>query len=117
MKKIRKMKMLLGLMVIVFLSVGMVWWKIKEKENNLATAEGPAGGIKMEILPQENQLIASVETLQEAELIAKLYGITLVKYNLKVATYHTDQDPQLLIQLGEEKGYPTLSLNYSYPVQ
>lgn len=59
-----------------------------------------------------NELIALADTREEAEEIAKLYGIELSTYSYGVATYTTDKNVTELMQLGEEKGYPELSLNH-----
>lgn len=60
----------------------------------------------------ENQLMAIVETEEEAEDIAKLYGIELTKFSDQVATYKTDEDPVQVVERGQEKGYPKLYINY-----
>ena len=56
--------------------------------------------------------MAIVETEEEAEDIAKLYEIELVKFSDQVATYKTDEDPVQVIERGQEKGYPKLYINY-----
>ena len=57
------------------------------------------------------ELIALVDTEEEAQEIADLYEIELLSFSESVAVYATDQDPHELIALGQEKGYPLLSIN------
>lgn len=59
----------------------------------------------------EDPLVALVDTQEEAQEIAELYGITLVSYENGVAAYHTDEDPFEVIARGNENGYPQLSIN------
>lgn len=61
---------------------------------------------------ETTELIALADTLEEAERIAELYGIGLSTYSYGVATYTTDKNPLELMALGEENGYPALTLNY-----
>ena len=65
----------------------------------------------------EGSLIAIVQTREEAEEIALLYEITLAGYENNIAFYVTDRDPQELIMMGKEKGYPTISINNSYTIK
>lgn len=59
------------------------------------------------------ELIALVDSEEEAQEVANLYGITLKSYSLGVAVYYaTSQEPQTIIQMGIDKGYPQLSLNH-----
>ncbi|MDE7270095.1 MAG: hypothetical protein K2N81_06430, partial [Acetatifactor sp.] len=57
------------------------------------------------------ELIALVDTEEGAQEIADLYEIELLSFSESVAVYATDQDPHELIALGQEKGYPLLSIN------
>lgn len=57
------------------------------------------------------ELIALADTEEQALEIAELYQIELLSFSEGVAVYTTDQDPQELIALGQEKGYPLLSIN------
>ncbi len=68
------------------------------------------GTIDMES-EESPQLTALADTLEEAQEIADLYGIELEKYSYGVATYYTDKDISELINMGIEKGYPTLAPN------
>ena len=75
----------------------------------------PTGGVSVEDESSDSpQLTALVDTLEEAQQIADLYGIELDSYSYGVASYHTDKDISELIKLGEESGYPTLAPNYKY---
>ncbi|MGN1315098.1 MAG: hypothetical protein ACI4VG_08840 [Lachnospiraceae bacterium] len=73
--------------------------------------------LQMEETDGEAGLMATPETLEEAEKIAELYGITLISYENKVAVYLTDKDIQELIRMGKEKGYPTIDVNYNYTIK
>ncbi len=57
------------------------------------------------------ELIALANSEEEARQIAALYGITFKSYSYGVAVFTTNADPQALIQMGIDKGYPLLSLN------
>ena len=57
------------------------------------------------------ELLCLVDSKEEAQKIADQYGIELVNFGYGVATFHTDQDPNEVIKMGLEKGYPELSLN------
>ena len=58
------------------------------------------------------QLLCLVETAEEAEEVATLYGITLISHADGLAVYHTEEDPQEVIFRGEENSWPELTLNY-----
>ena len=60
---------------------------------------------------ETNELVALVDTEEEAKEIAKLYGIELKSFAAGVAVYTTDQNPHDIIQMGIDKGYPALSIN------
>ena len=56
------------------------------------------------------ELLCLADTEEEAQEIADMYGIELVEFGYGVATFHAE-NPQAVIQMGKEKGYPELSLN------
>lgn len=60
---------------------------------------------------RSKELIAVVDTREEAEEIAELYNITLKSYASHVAVYTTDRDVSEVIAEGERNGYPELSRN------
>lgn len=70
----------------------------------------PAGGDALEVT-EGAELLCLVETKEEAQKIADLYGIELVDFGYGLATFHTDRDPEEVISEGLEKGYPELSIN------
>ncbi len=78
----------------------------KEESQTLQPAPAEAGGIS-----QRGQLMGPAEDEAQAQEIAELYGIALVDYAYGLALYYTDQDPKALIELGQENGWPPLSLN------
>ena len=64
-------------------------------------------------ISQKGQLMASAETLEEAQKLAELYGIELVDYSYQIALFRTEEDPRAVIQRGKENGWPELSLNHT----
>lgn len=58
------------------------------------------------------QLIAPVQTREEAERIGELYGIELVKLSAHLAYYKTEEDPETVLQRGIDNGWPRLAINY-----
>lgn len=73
---------------------------------NLQIQQGMQGGVIA-----EEELMALVETEEEAQSIAEQYGIEFVSYSNGVAVYKTEEDPEVVIARGEENGYPPLYLN------
>ena len=73
-----------------------------------------------QVIPQniseEEPLMATVESREEAEAIAQQYGITLVSWGYGIATFFTEENPQDVIQRGLAQGWPELSLNLSTPL-
>ena len=73
-----------------------------------------------QVIPQniseEEPLMATVESREEAEAIARQYGITLVAWGYGIATFYTEENPQEVIQRGLAQGWPELSLNTITPL-
>lgn len=65
----------------------------------------------------ENSLTTLVDSQEEAQGIAELYGITLVSFENGVAVYQTEEDPFEVIARGDENGYPQLSINFIRTLQ
>ncbi len=61
-------------------------------------------------IAEGKELLCLCDSQEEAQKIADMYGIELVEYSYGVATFHTD-DPQGVIEMGKEKGYPELEIN------
>ena len=82
--------------------------KVSNPEKNAALARDYA----------KDEVFAVVDTREEAEKIADLYDISLVIYEYGVATYKLseEQEPYSLIEMGQEKGYPHLEINYTMSV-
>ncbi len=59
-------------------------------------------------------LLALVDSREDAEKIAELYGITLDSVNAGLAKFTTDQDILELIKLGRKNGWPEVQPNYLY---
>lgn len=66
------------------------------------------------VMQKSHTMIAQVESQQEAEEIANLYGIELLQYQNKIATFFTQKDPLELMRWGKEQGYPSLGINQEY---
>ena len=60
------------------------------------------------------ELIALAEDQTEAEKIAELYEIELSSFSDGIAVYTTDKDPQELMELGDNNGYPALTVNSNH---
>ncbi len=60
----------------------------------------------------ENQLMALVDTEEQAQEIAAQYGIEFVSFENGLALYHTEEDPFEVITRGQENGYPQISVNF-----
>lgn len=65
---------------------------------------------------QEAPLICSAESQEEAEQIARQYGIRLVEFSYGVASFYTEEDPAEVIRHGLEQGWTELSLNQIHPI-
>ena len=59
----------------------------------------------------KGNLMAFAASQEDAEKIASLYGITLIKYIDQIALYYTEKDPNELVKLGEKNGWPAISKN------
>lgn len=75
------------------------------------TSTPPANFLRGQIA-EGKELICTVESREEAEEIASLYGIELVECSEYVAAFHTEEDPYEVIRRGEEKGWPSLEINH-----
>lgn len=115
----RKM-MVIGMVVIVVAAVAMAGWYFMFCHMGVGPAFPflPTQEMSVENLQEvqkgvaaEEQLIALVETEEEAQNIAKQYGIEFVTFSDGVAVYKTEEDPAAVIARGEENGYSPLYLN------
>lgn len=113
-----KKKMLMVVIIVVtVIALVLVGWYVAFYKFGVGPAYpfmktveiGEEGLVAMPIA--ENPLMALVDTQEEAQEIAELYGITLVSYENGVAVYQTDEDPFQVIARGDENGYPQLSIN------
>ncbi|MDD6203209.1 MAG: hypothetical protein PUB13_09790 [Lachnospiraceae bacterium] len=59
----------------------------------------------------EVRLTTLTETEEEAQEIADLYQIELVSYYKGLAVYKTDKNPEEVIRMGVENGYPPISID------
>ena len=81
------------------------------------TVEFPANGTSVGTpegsLPaaEESELLCILQSEEEAQEVAALYGIELVAYKKPLATFLTKEDPRTVIEKGKANGWPELSLN------
>ena len=59
------------------------------------------------------ELLALVETEEEAMQIAEIYAIELVGFSNGVATYHTEEAPGTVVERGKENDWPEVFINYT----
>lgn len=110
-------KLIIGAMLMIF--PFSLFGCGTEKELVPTTQEISAGDVSaIEISPSSNiaegeELMCLVETEAEAKEIAKQYGITLVKCEYGVATFHTEESLTDVIERGKKEGYKELSINYT----
>ena len=76
------------------------------------TTEGPGG---MPTIVEGKELVCSAESQQQAEEIATAYGIELVQFSDGIAVFHTDRDPQTVINYGIENNLTKLDINMTVP--
>lgn len=65
-----------------------------------------------DFIAEGRELLALVDTQEEAEEIASLYEIELVDFAEGVAVYTTDESPRDVVLRGKEAGYPNISINF-----
>lgn len=119
----KKKMLMVVIIVVVVLALVMVGWYVAYCKFDV----GPAFPFMKTLCVDdeelgmtsiaEDPLIALVDTQEEAQKIAELYGIVLVSYENGVAVYQTDEDPFDVIAGGEEHGYPQLSINFIRTLQ
>ena len=70
------------------------------QHNSSSTAEGA-------------ELFCLADTEEEAEEIAELYDIELVSYSNGVAVFHTEENPNDVIEKGKANNWPLLETNHT----
>lgn len=74
------------------------------------SSEIPASNT-FERVAEGKELLCTVESREQAEEVASLYGIELVDFSYSVAVFHTEEDPFEVIRRGEENDWPPLEVN------
>lgn len=108
-------RMVIGIVVVAMIAAGALGYYMYQNralespvaESGLHTSEAQTIGNTEET----TELMALVDSQEEAEEIASLYDITLSSYAYGVAIYTTDRDAGEVISEGQEQGYPELSIN------
>jgi len=63
---------------------------------------------------EEGTLLATVESEEDAQEIASLYGIDLVSVRYGLAVFHTDRDIREVMEQGALNDWPRLEPNWYY---
>ena len=112
-----QIRVLLFLLVTIFVLCGCrknMPEQIKPRQDAVQPAAAATTGPTtptVESVSVEAPLYCSVDTLEEAQQLAQLYGIELVSYDAGYACFYTEEDPRAVILRGKEQGWPLLSLN------
>ncbi|MFG6337255.1 MAG: hypothetical protein K1W31_02080 [Lachnospiraceae bacterium] len=114
----RKKMLMIGIVVVVIIVFVFGGWYIAFTRFGVGPAF-PFLAVKkldesqVEMLEvAENQLMALVDTEEQAQEIAAQYGIEFVSFENGLALYHTEEDPFEVITRGQENGYPQISVNF-----
>ena len=73
-------------------------------------AERPTEEEEMLEYARGAELIATAHTQEDADRIAELYSVTLVRWTGHIAVYHTEEDPHVVIGRRQDD-WPVLELN------
>ena len=114
----RKKMLMIGIVVVVIIVFVFGGWYIAFTRFGVGPAF-PFLAVKkldesqVEMLEvAENQLMALVDTEEQAQEIAAQYGIEFVSFENGLALYHTEEDPFEVITRGQDNGYPQISVNF-----
>ena len=89
--------------------------------NNKAKMNAPKEEDAVDEIPEEGttvltnrmtKLMSEAESKQNAKEIADVYDITFISYSDGIATYYTEEDPDVVIQRGKDRGYPLLVVDH-----
>ena len=108
-KKVMSVGMILFMFSCFLICAGLITITVGQKRGLEASVEQPE---EISLISENKQLMTTVETKEEAEKIAGIYGITLTEYYNGVAVFSTDEDPYEIIERGQEQGCPQLFINY-----
>lgn len=86
-----------------YMGIGPAFPFLPERKVSIENTEGG--------IIADNQLMALVETEEEAKSIAEQYGIELMSFSEGVAEYRTEEDLDEVIARGQNNGYPALYIN------
>ena len=80
------------------------------QKTTLSPVPAPTAGLSQ--VAEGSELFCLAESEEEAKEIAALYGIELVEFGYGVATFHTEENLNDVIQRGTENGWPLLEINH-----
>ena len=100
-------KMVFFLLAVCLLLAGSGYLKEKKEILQSHRIEKP----KNESQKEPDSWMAKAKDREEAEKIAKLYGIRLIDFQYGVATYETTKKTEELLRIGKENNYPALFQN------
>ena len=112
--------MMAGVVLVAFVAAGVIGYHsyANREVRSFEAAEmqklEPKPTSSAETEDDQPELVAVVDSQMEAAEISRLYDIELKSYSNGVAVYTTDKDPEEVIRMGEEQGYPTLEVNQTY---
>ena len=116
MKKTIIKRKIAGVLVLGLMFLSLTGCGGSQKEDAVTDSEKDADivsgtGSYTDEVTEGEELLCLAESREEAQKIADQYGIELVEFSYGVATFHTLEDPQKVIDMGLSKGYPELSIN------
>ncbi len=114
----RKAVLIAGI-IIVILAIGIVvcmrmgvFTSLFPQKELAGELQGDVGMNVGAVAAEGRELIALISSEEQAQEVAKQYGIELVEVEAGVAVFTTDQPLDEVIRKGETEGYLPLSINY-----
>ncbi len=90
--------------VVILSALMLALWGCDAKKDSVPAKTDAAEG---------EELYCLTDSKEEAEEIADMYQIELVRYGDGVAVFHTQEDPRSVIEKGKANGFPKLAINHS----
>ena len=83
-----------------------------DKSNTNYSPSSSSPSLSSVSIAEGKELFSVADSREDAETIAELYSVELVEYINGVASFHTEEDLNAVIQRGAEHGWPLLEINY-----